>query len=133
MNRREFLGAVPVVAVLRGISAPHPNEQTKPLSQQSAADHIVRIATGLVETAPNRFIATTLYNGQFPGPVLRLRQGVPVTVDVYNDTDTPEQIHWHGLPLPIDVDGSAEEGTPFIPPHGFRRVTFTPELAGMRL
>ncbi|HKU08095.1 MAG TPA: multicopper oxidase domain-containing protein, partial [Bradyrhizobium sp.] len=37
-----------------------------------------------------------LYNGQFPGPLLRFVEGKRVAVDIYNETDTPEQLHWHG-------------------------------------
>src|SRR5207249_6692553 len=33
---------------------------------------------------------------------------------------------------PTDVDGPAEEGTPFIPAHGKRRIAFTPRPAGLR-
>ena len=55
--------------------------------------------------------------GRPPG----LREGRPVTIDLINETDTPEQLHWHGQIVPADVDGSAEEGTPFIPAHGTRR------------
>ena len=95
-------------------------------------DHSIRIATGLVELAPDKIIATTTYNGQFPGPLLRLTEGRPVTIDIHNDTDTPEQLHWHGLKLPVDVDGSAEEGTPFIPAHGSRRIRFAPGPPGLR-
>ena len=98
----------------------------------AAADYTLRIGTGLVELAPDRVIATSVYNGQFPGPLLRLHEGQPVTIDLYNDTDVPEQLHWHGQILPVDVDGSAEEGTPFIPAHGQRRITFTPGPAGVR-
>lgn len=96
------------------------------------ADHTIHIASGLVELAPDKIVSTTLYNGQFPGPLLRLQQGRPVTVDIVNDTDTPEQLHWHGQFLPVDVDGSAEEGTPFIPAHGSRRIRFTPGPSGLR-
>jgi FtsP/CotA-like multicopper oxidase with cupredoxin domain len=53
-------------------------------------------------------------------------------VDIHNDTDTPEQLHWHGQRVPVDVDGAAEEGTPFIPAHGKRRIAFTPNPAGFR-
>jgi hypothetical protein len=35
---------------------------------------------------------------------------------VRNETDVPEQLHWHGQSIPSDVDGAAEEGTPFIHP-----------------
>ena len=41
-----------------------------------------------------------------------MREGTPVTVDVINDTDMPEFVHWHGLLIPSDVDGAEEEGTP---------------------
>jgi FtsP/CotA-like multicopper oxidase with cupredoxin domain len=96
------------------------------------ADYTLRIGTGLVELAPDQIISTTTYNGQFPGPLLRFKEGRPVVVDLYNDTDTPEQSHWHGLFLPVDVDGASEEGTPFIPAHGMRRITLTPSPAGFR-
>src|SRR5438132_4290912 len=66
---------------------------------ETPADHTLRIATGLVELGANAVVSTKLYNGQFPGPLLRLDEGRPATVDVYNDTDTPEQFHMHGLHL----------------------------------
>ena len=55
-----------------------------------------------------------------------MREGKPVTVDVINDTDTPELVHWHGMLIPSDVDGAEEEGTPPVPPHGRRRYQLTP-------
>lgn len=104
-------------------------------AQQAApekADYTLKIATGLVELAPEHIVSTTLYNAQFPGPLLRFREGKPVTVDVVNDTDVPELVHWHGQMIPSEVDGASEEGTPFIPPHGTRRIAFTPKPAGLR-
>lgn len=96
------------------------------------ADYTLRIGTSLVELGPDKIISTTTYNGQFPGPLLRFTEGKRVTVDIQNDTDTPEQLHWHGQLVPSDVDGAAEEKTPFIAPHGSRRITFTPGPAGLR-
>ena len=61
--------------------------------------------------------------GQFPGPLLRLVEGRRVTVDVHNDTDTPELVHWHGQTISSDVDGTSEEGTPFVPARGTRRIS----------
>ncbi len=96
------------------------------------ADHVLRIATGLVELAPDHIVSTTTYNGQCPGPLLRMREGERVTVDVHNDTDVPELVHWHGQTISSDVDGAAEEGTPFIPPHAMRRISFVPGPPGFR-
>ncbi|HEY2459155.1 MAG TPA: multicopper oxidase domain-containing protein [Candidatus Acidoferrum sp.] len=98
----------------------------------SPADYTLRIKNSPIEIAPKRIISATTYNGQFPGPLLRFKEGQQVTVDIFNDTDTPEQLHWHGQHVPVDVDGAAEEGTPFIPAHGMRRIAFTPKPAGLR-
>lgn len=96
------------------------------------ADHTLRISVGLVELAPDYIVSTTLYNDQFPGPLLRMQEGRRVIVDVRNDTDVPELVHWHGQMIPSKVDGAAEEGTPFIAPHSMRRIAFTPKPAGFR-
>ncbi len=95
------------------------------------ADYTLRIANGLIEMSPQHIVSTTLYNGQFPGPLIRLTEGKRVTVDVHNGTDTPELVHWHGQFIPPAVDGASEEGTPFIPPHGMRHFSYVPKPAGL--
>jgi FtsP/CotA-like multicopper oxidase with cupredoxin domain len=101
-------------------------------TRRPEADHTLRINTGLVELASDNIVSTTLYNGQFPGPLLRLREGVPVIIDIFNDTDTPELVHWHGQTVPSTIDGAAEEGTPYLPPHSMRRIRLVPGPAGFR-
>jgi FtsP/CotA-like multicopper oxidase with cupredoxin domain len=96
------------------------------------ADVTLRIATGLVQLAPDHVVSTTLYNDQFPGPLLRFTEGKRVVVDIINDTDTPELVHWHGQTIPSDVDGAAEEGSPFVPAHGRQRIAFVPGPPGFR-
>jgi FtsP/CotA-like multicopper oxidase with cupredoxin domain len=100
--------------------------------QEGKADYTIRIASNPVELAPKHIISTTTYNGQFPGPLLRFKEGQQVTVDIFNDTDTPEQLHWHGQIVPVDVDGAAEEGTPYVPARGQRRILFVPQPSGYR-
>jgi FtsP/CotA-like multicopper oxidase with cupredoxin domain len=99
---------------------------------EGAADYTIKIGASPVEIAPNHIVSTTTYNGQFPGRLLRFKEGQRVSVDVHNDTDTPEQLHWHGQTVPAEVDGAAEEGTPYIPARGRRRIAFTPGPAGLR-
>jgi FtsP/CotA-like multicopper oxidase with cupredoxin domain len=129
-DRREVLK----FAGLAGLAGLSPLDQALAQDPPPAgkADYVIRIGTGLVELAPDQIVSTTTYNGQFPGPLLRLTEGKPVTVDIHNDTDTPEQLHWHGQFVPDSVDGAAEEGTPYVPAHGKRRITFTPKPAGLR-
>ncbi len=107
----------------------------QPASQQSEAGpahYTLRISATPIEIAPKVIVSAIAYNGGFPGPLLRFKEGRPVTVEIHNDTDTPEQLHWHGQFVSTDVDGAAEEGTPFISARGMRRITFTPRPAGLR-
>jgi len=140
LSRRKFLraagaaaGAATVLAPSGLLSQPTKTRDNDPASQnEGSADYTLSIATKPIELAPNRIISVTTYNGQFPGPLIRLKEGERVAVDIRNETDTPEQLHWHGQLVSADVDGAAEEGTPFIPPHGSRRISFLPKPSGFR-
>src|SRR6266852_973318 len=110
-------------------------QQTPPAPtsvNSSKADVTLRIGKVSVDVAKDRTIRTIGYNGSVPGPILRLREGVPVTVDLFNDTDTPELAHWHGQPIPPDVDGAAEEKSLFVSSHGHLRYRFAPGPSGAR-
>jgi len=116
MNRREFLATIAAASRLPA----------------QTPDITLHISPVEIEIAPRRTIKTIGYNGSVPGPVLRVREGQFVTVDVHNETPTPEIVHWHGLFIPPEVDGAMEEGTPMIPAHGSRRYTFVPRPSGTR-
>ncbi|HXA49077.1 MAG TPA: multicopper oxidase domain-containing protein [Candidatus Acidoferrum sp.] len=96
------------------------------------ADVTLRIAPVQVEIASGRIINTVGYNGTAPGPLVRFREGVTATVDVFNDTATPEFVHWHGFNVPCDVDGAEEEGSLVAPAHGRLRYRLTPIPSGCR-
>jgi FtsP/CotA-like multicopper oxidase with cupredoxin domain len=104
----------------------------QPKATGGPGEFFLRIAPMLVELAPQVVISTIGYNDKVPGPLLRVREGQLVTVDVANDTDVPEYVHWHGLFVPSEVDGAAEEGTPAVPAHGLRRYQFVAKPAGSR-
>ena len=141
-SRRDFLRAAGMTVGTALLSpsasngqsdAPVRGNKSDAVTRESGSpDYTLRSTTSPIEIAPQRIISLTNYNGQFPGPLLRLKEGQRVTIDVYNDTDVPEQLHWHGQKVPTDVDGASEEGTPFIPAHGKRRIVFIPQPAGFR-
>ncbi len=142
-SRRTFLKSAGIAAgamMFSGTVAPEIQQTAVSRQSQSSdarakqlkADYTLRIRTVPIEIAPGRIISMTTYNDQFPGPLLRFKEGQQVVVDAINETDIPEQLHWHGQTVPADVDGAAEEGTPFIPAHGRRRIVFTPGPAGFR-
>jgi FtsP/CotA-like multicopper oxidase with cupredoxin domain len=99
---------------------------------QQPADYTIDIAAFDLDVAARRTVKTIAYNRQVPGPLLRLKEGRPVTIDVTNQTGNSEVVHWHGLFLPPAVDGAMEEGTPMIPAGGRARYTFTPRPSGFR-
>jgi FtsP/CotA-like multicopper oxidase with cupredoxin domain len=139
LHRRTFLKAAGATAAASVLSPPFLAQSVTPAAENKSipqsegpADYTLTIATRPLELAPKRIVSVTTYNGQFPGPLLRLKEGEQVTVDLRNETDTPEQVHWHGQFVSPDVDGAAEEGTPFVPPHGSRRISFVPKPSGFR-
>jgi len=151
MNRRDFvrLGCATVIATSAGKlraafaqsltprQVPSPPQRpmaalSGPHAASGAADFTLQIAPVMVELAPQVVISTIGYSNKVPGPLLRMREGQSVTVDVVNDTDVPEYVHWHGLFVPSEVDGAEEEGTPPVPPHGRRRYQFVAKPAGSR-
>jgi FtsP/CotA-like multicopper oxidase with cupredoxin domain len=136
-SRRGFLQAAGAMAgscLLPSTAAFSQQATVQEALSESAkkADYELTIAVKPIELAPNRIVSVTTYNGQFPGPLLRFKEGQQAVVDIHNQTDRPEQLHWHGQSVSTDVDGAGEEGTPFIPPHGSRRVSFVPKPSGCR-
>jgi FtsP/CotA-like multicopper oxidase with cupredoxin domain len=145
MKRREFvrLGWATIITTGAGKLRPaFAEHMSGPLQHQMApsrtkasgpaADFTLQIAPTLVELAPQVVISTIGYNNKVPGPLLRVREGQLVTIDVINDTDVPEYVHWHGLFVPSEVDGAEEEGTPPVPPHGTQRYQFVASPSGSR-
>lgn len=60
--------------------------------------------------------ATTV-NGTLPAPILRLKEGQPLAINVRNQLDVPSSIHWHGLLLPFQMDGVPGISFPGIAAH----------------
>lgn len=60
---------------------------------------------GEIEVAPGRTYRTWFYNGQAPGPEIRIREGERIRVVLQNRLPEDTTIHWHGLPVPNAMDG----------------------------
>lgn len=126
MNRREFIartGAALTGAALAG---------SAPAWTQTPPDVKLDIAPLDLEIAPGKIIHTVAYNGRVPGPLIRWPEGKPILIDVANRTAIPEIVHWHGLTIPSNMDGSVEEGGTLIAPGAQFRYSFTPQPAGFR-
>src|ERR1700676_4966613 len=130
-TRRNFLADAALATGLlysgcKRASAPGTPEPSGP------PDVTLRIGPVLVDIAKDHTISTIGYNGAASGSPVRLGRGVPITVDLFNETDTPELVHWHGQIIPAGVDGSAEEKGLVVPANGHLRYRFTPQPSGAR-
>jgi FtsP/CotA-like multicopper oxidase with cupredoxin domain len=128
LNRREFLYEIGAAALLPLLGAQAPGRS----SASAKADYSLRIEPMTLDIGPGVSVRTVAYNGQVPGPLLRVKEGSPVVIDVTNATTTDDIVHWHGLAIGTVPDGAAEEGSPMVRAGKTLRYSFTPKPAGTR-
>ena len=80
MNRRDFLRLSGAAGAAGLLGTQLPSAQAAATAAAGAPgaalakpDYALRIARSLVELAPDHIVSTTTYNGQFPGPLIRLK------------------------------------------------------------
>lgn len=74
----------------------------------------IRVARTPIQVDGRRGRAVTM-NGTVPGPLLRFREGEEAVIRVHNELDEDTSIHWHGLILPMEMDGVPGVSFPGIP------------------
>ena len=120
-DRRHFLEMVGIAAVAGSL----PPRIGAVAEERSAdvgtepADYTIRIGTGTLELAPDHIVSTTVYNGSSPARSSASKKGsgrwsTSITTPTCRSSCT------------------AEEGTPFVPARGYRRISFVPKPAGFR-
>jgi FtsP/CotA-like multicopper oxidase with cupredoxin domain len=58
------------------------------------------------------------YNGAIPGPLIRAKVGDRVIAHVSNHLTEDTTVHWHGLRIPVNMDGVPDVTQPAIAPGG---------------
>src|ERR1700758_1597778 len=132
MNRRNFLSATGSLVAGSSLHALMPRMFAASGSPAGKPDYSLRIEPCTLDIGPGVSIKTVAYNGQVPGPLLRMRQGVPFSIDVPTATANSDIVHWHGLAIDSLNDGAMEEGSPMIPAAATHRYSFTPKPSGTR-
>ncbi|WP_394346459.1 multicopper oxidase family protein [Haloarcula amylovorans] len=85
---------------------------------------------GTIQPAPDTSTTNWMYEGQFPGPELRVQEGDVLSVELTNDLQEETTIHWHGIPVPNPVDGVPNVTQDPIAPGDTFTYTFRAEPAG---
>ncbi|WP_035301149.1 multicopper oxidase family protein [Brevibacillus thermoruber] len=88
-------------------------DQAKPMSASSESNMEVLTGNTFTLTAKesmlhlddNTMKNVWTYNGTVPGPQLRVKQGETIKVVLKNELPEPVTIHWHGVPVPNNMDG----------------------------
>ena len=61
------------------------------------------------EVAPGQLVDAMAFNGQIPGPEIRVNPGDRVRFEVQNQMSQPFVLHFHGLTVP-----NSEDGVPYV-------------------
>ncbi|HEX4004395.1 MAG TPA: copper oxidase [Candidatus Acidoferrales bacterium] len=77
------------------------------------------------EIVPGKIVNLWGYNGRAPGPTIQAMQGDRVRMIVDNRLPEPTAVHWHGLEIPFDMDGSPGLSQDPIGPGGRAVYEFT--------
>jgi FtsP/CotA-like multicopper oxidase with cupredoxin domain len=83
-----------------------------------------------IEFIPGAPTTAWTYDGGVPGPLIRAKVGDRVRVHFKNSLPEPTSIHWHGLRIPMAMDGVPEHGQAPVPPGGSFDYEFTLPDAG---
>ncbi|EMA70710.1 multicopper oxidase type 3 [Halorubrum aidingense JCM 13560] len=83
-----------------------------------------------IRPAPGTSTSNWVYEGQFPGPELRVQEGDVLSVELTNDLQAETTIHWHGVPVPNPVDGVPNVTQDPVAPGETFTYTFRAEPAG---
>jgi FtsP/CotA-like multicopper oxidase with cupredoxin domain len=126
LNRRSFLvgtASLATTAALPSAAA----DSSKP------AKEFKMVATpGRVSLVGKRYPGSDVwcYDGRVPGPQIRARQGESIRITVENRLAEDTTVHWHGIRLPISMDGVTGISQPPIRPGESFTYEFTPPDAG---
>jgi FtsP/CotA-like multicopper oxidase with cupredoxin domain len=86
------------------------------LENVATAPHTVEVRLRAAPTRLSLLPGTTTdvwaYNGSVPGPTIEAREGDRVIVHFQNDLPEASTIHWHGIHLPANMDGSPLDPVP---------------------
>lgn len=116
MNRRQFLlastasaSAIGTTGVSQAAARPLPLLPMTDLIDGIDERIVLGLTAGTHDFGNGVQSATMGVNSGYLGPVLRVKQGQTLPIDVVNGIDDPSTLHWHGLHIPGDVDGGPHQ------------------------
>jgi FtsP/CotA-like multicopper oxidase with cupredoxin domain len=84
-----------------------------------------------LEIVPGVRTEAWTYNGSLPGPLIRVRRGDRLIVRFSNKLPQSTTVHWHGVQVPIQMDGVPGVSQPPVEPNGSFTYDFVVPDAGL--
>jgi FtsP/CotA-like multicopper oxidase with cupredoxin domain len=81
------------------------NNSTESVSTLSGNEFTLIARTSQLDITADQSLPVWTFNNSVPGPEIRVKQGENVKITLKNELPDPTAIHWHGLPIPNEMDG----------------------------
>lgn len=127
ISRRRFLQSSLAISALAVLPACSLSRST---NKQGQYIYDITAEPSTAELVPGFNTDVLAFNGSIPAPVIRCRQGEKVIIRFTNKLSEPTTIHWHGLRIPIEMDGVPFLSQQPIMPGETFVYEFTPPDAG---
>jgi len=102
-----------------------------PIASANTVEVKLEAKIAKVEYAPGQEVEAWTYNGDIPGPLIRVKVGDRLIVHFTNNLPKPTTVHWHGLRIPIQMDGVPGHSQPEVQPGGSFTYDFVVPDAGL--
>ena len=111
--------AVPVSAAAQSFAPPGWADDVKlnELTDRNPDPKVVEIdltATLADVQIDGKTVHAWTYNGGLPGPLIKTHVGDRLIVHFKNELDEPTTVHWHGVRVPIEMDGVPDISQPEV-------------------
>ncbi|MEK6981918.1 MAG: multicopper oxidase family protein [Candidatus Micrarchaeota archaeon] len=93
-----------LASVSRTLAGTNPVKDSKEVNLSDGSTYALS-ADLVSKTINGQQIRMYSYNGEFPGPTLRVKQGSTINVNFKNNLDVATTVHWHGIRLSNNYDG----------------------------
>jgi FtsP/CotA-like multicopper oxidase with cupredoxin domain len=106
------------------------NQISAQLNSQKVKEFHLIAKEAAWELFPGTSTRVWTYNGQIPGPSIRVQEGDLVRVVLHNQLKVPTSLHFHGMILPAGLDGMPRPGSGLVPPGKSSAYQFQAAQAG---
>ncbi len=138
INRRRFLTGSSIMIGTAGLSqampawarGAHGGMAARQGSDVLSGEHLTMTVADATLSTGKRHGPAVAVNGTIPGPLVRLREGQNLVVDLVNNSSGETSIHWHGMLVPFLMDGVPGVSMAAVKPGETFRYEFPVRQAG---